>query len=330
MVVMIRSRIARLGGFVLVALVAVPARAGDVDRFMPEDTEIVVKFNVHQMVESKLAKRLAADASKDGFPGEAETAQLLKDLGFDPDKDLDTVTLALPLNPGEDKGLVIAHGRFDLDKFKKKAEETAKDNGDVLKIHKSGNHALYEVKFPVQGQEVTLFVALPNKETVLVSPGKDYVVDALKKDGAKKNPGLKNKQVQTLVEKIDANQTLAVATTGDFFAKFNFLDANTKALLAKCDAVSGGLTVTDGVKLEIGVTMAAAADAKQLTGTINDFLNTGLGLLALAAAKQKELQPVLDFVKTVKATAKDKTVLIRGEMNGEAIDKALGKKDKDF
>jgi hypothetical protein len=170
---MIRFRTTWLGGLLLVAVAAVPARAGDsdkflapapvpvpagaggIDKFLPEDTEIVVKLNVRQLVDSKLVKKLAADAPKEGLPNQEEIEAILKDLGFDPDKDLDHVILAAPLNPGDDdRGLVVVHGKFDLDKFKKKAETTAKDNADILKIHKSGNHQIYEVNAPTDGADV--------------------------------------------------------------------------------------------------------------------------------------------------------------------------------
>jgi hypothetical protein len=153
------------------------------------------------------------------------------------------------------------------------------------------------------------------------------VVDALKKDALKKHPGLKNKQLQALVEKIDPNQTLSIATTGEFFAKLNFLDKNTKALLANCDAVSGGITVADDVKLEIGLTAKTAADAKDLSKLVNDSLNAGLGVLALLSVNEPKLAPLVDFIKSVKSTAKDKTVIIKGQISAEAIDKALDKKD---
>ncbi len=322
---MIRSRTSWLGGLLLLAAVAAPARAGDLDKFLPEDTESVVTFNFRQLLDSALVKKYGLEHAKEALKNADEINDVLKDLGFDPFKDLDVVIIAGPASGEQDKGLIIAHGKFDVDKFKAKADDAVKNNGDVVKVHKSGTNLIYEVKIP--DQEQTLFVALAGKDTILASPGKDYVIDGLKKVDAKKNTGLKNKQVQAMIEKMDAKQTLSIALVGEGFAKADLPDPKMKALLAKIDAVSGGLTISDEVKLEIGITTKTAADAKEINKAINDGLNQGLVVLGLLAANNESLVPVMDFVKSVKATAKDKAVVIKAAISAEALEKALNKKD---
>jgi len=96
-----------------------------------------------------------------------------------------------------EKALIIAHGHYDLAKFKAKGEDAAKTNGDILKIHKREKGPLiYEVKLPQA--DTTVFVALADKNTMLISPGKDYVIDGLKKIDSQK-PTVKNKEIQTLI-----------------------------------------------------------------------------------------------------------------------------------
>jgi len=323
---MIRSHTAWLGGLLVVAFMAAPARAGDIDKYLPEDTETAVTLNVRQLLDSAVVKKYGLEQAKEALKSADEIEEVLKDLGFDPFKDLDQIIIAGPGGNEQDKGLVIGHGKFDLAKFKAKAEEAAKDHADCVKIHKSGANLIYEVK--IEGdQEITLFVALASKDTILASPGKDYVVDALKRVGEKKNPGLKNKQIQAMIEKMDPKQSLSIAMVGEAFAKAEIPDATIKALLGKIDAVSGGITVTDEVKLEIGITAKTAGDAKEINKEINDNLNKGLGVLALLAGQQKELAPLIDFLKTIKATAKDKAIIIKAQISSEALDKALDKKD---
>jgi hypothetical protein len=323
---MVRFHVSCLAGLLVAAVGALPARAGDIDKYLPDDTETVVTLNTRAFLDSAVMKKIGIDNAKEALKNVDEVGEILKDLGFDPFKDLDVIITCSPITSDQDKGLIIAHGHFDLDKFKKKAEEAAKDHADVLKIHKSGSNLIYEVKVSPEGQDVTLFVAVAAKDTLLASPGKDYVVDALKRVGDKKHAGLKNKQVQALIEKMDPKQSLSLVTTGDYFSKMDFLDANLKGLLGKSEAVTGGITVADDVKLEIGFTTKNAGDAKDLSKEINDNLNRGLGVLALLAGGQKELAPLIDFLKTIKATAKDNAVLIKGAISAEAIDSALDKK----
>jgi hypothetical protein len=326
---MIRSRTTWLGGLLLLAFAAVPARAADIDKFVPEDSEFITSVNVRQLLDSGVVKKVGLEHAKEALKSSDEVAEVLKTLDFDPFKDLDQVIMASPGGNEQDKGLIIAHGKFDVAKFRAKAEETAKQKGDVLKIHKSGANQIYEVK--IQGdQEVTLFVAIASKDTILASPGKDYVVDALKKESLKKNAGLKNKQLQTMAEKMDPKQTLSIALVGEAFAKAEIPNEQAKALLAKIDAVSGGVTVTDEVKIEIGVTTKNAADAKDISKAVNDGLNQLILLVGVLSANEPKLAPALDFLKSVKTTTKDTVITIKGALDADAIDKIVDKQKKDF
>jgi hypothetical protein len=326
---MIRSRTTWLGGLLLLAFAAGPGRAADLDKYVPEDTEFLMTVNVRQLLDSAVVKKYGLEPAKEALKSADEVADVLKTLDFDPFKDLDQVIMASPGGNEQDKGLIIAHGKFDVDKFKAKAEETAKAKGDVLKIHKSGNNQIYEVK--IQGeQEVTLFVAIASKDTILASPGKDYVVDSLKKESLKKNAGLKNKQLQAMAEKMDPKQSVSIALVGEAFAKAEIPNEQAKALLAKIDAVSGGVTVTDEVKVELGVTTKNAADAKDISKAINDGLNQLILLVGVLSANEPKLAPALDFLKSVKTNTKDTSITIKGALDAESIDKALDKDKKNF
>ncbi len=102
---------------------AAPARAAELDKYLPEDTEMVVSVNVRQVLDSEFYKKNVGDAARDALNGVEQVPEILKDLGFDPFKDLDRVIVAAPGGAEQDRGLLIAHGRFDLDKFRAKAEQ---------------------------------------------------------------------------------------------------------------------------------------------------------------------------------------------------------------
>src|SRR5204863_5333163 len=123
---------------------------------------------------------LAVDRAKKALNEQDEVKKVLTELGFDPFKDLESITFALSSGSDTDKNLTIVHGKFDVAKFTAKGEEVAKDMKDVVKITKvpgpgaeSGKINLYEVNVP--GQSQTLFVAIVDKNTMLASAGKDYV-----------------------------------------------------------------------------------------------------------------------------------------------------------
>ena len=120
------------------------------DKYLPDDTEMVVSVNVKQIVESSLFKKNVEAKAREALKNQDELQDALHDLGFDPFTDIDRIIAAKPAGGDQDRGLVIVHGKFDLDKFKAKAEKLAKDQPDVLKVHKVRNGAggkslVYEV-----------------------------------------------------------------------------------------------------------------------------------------------------------------------------------------
>jgi hypothetical protein len=302
---------------------AVALHAGEVDKYLPDDTEMVVSVNVKQIVESELFKKNIEAKAREALKNQDELQDALKDLGFDPFTDIERVIAARPAGAEPDRGLLIVHGKFDLDRFQAKAEKIAKDQPDLLKVHKVANGAggkspVYEVALGEQASSV--FFALPNKSTLLVSPGKDYVVDALKKD----KPSLKNKDIAALLERMNDKQGVSVAVVGDALVKG--ASAEVKELFSKVDAVGGGVTVGDEIKLEVAVSAKNAEDAKAFKDEVDAGLKQArLTLAALAFADSKQIDVLLDVVNSVKASVKDKAVLIKAAVSPEAIENALKK-----
>jgi hypothetical protein len=178
--------------------------------------------------------------------------------------------------------------------------------------------------------DAPLFVALADNNTMLVSPGKDYVVPALKKIGKKDKPVLKNKLFQALLEKINDRQSLSLAAVKTDAVKdaANGLPGDVKDMIDKIQAVGGGLTLGDDVKLELVFSTKNAKDAKAL----KDSADAGLRLIQtfLTAFKQNNGNPgielVVDFVKSLKLSTKEQTVVIKGNISADSIEEALKNK----
>jgi hypothetical protein len=326
----IRTRL--LGVALALTLLAGPVRAGDIDPYLPADTEVLVTFNVRQILGSALIKRVGLDQIRDAIKMNEEVSTILKDLGLDPFKDIDRILAAQPATSEQDKGLVIVRGRFDLAKIRARAEKEAKDNKDSFKVQKvkdgqGGEHTIYKFQVPnPQGGEVTLYAGLASKTVILAAPSKDYLIDGLKvKPDATKLKKLKSKAFQDLLKTANDQQSLSIALVGEALTKSPLGELPIKDVLAKITAVAGGFTVTDGVKMEINVGTKEAADAKMLKEKISEGLNMVLGFLALAAANQKELAPFVDFIKSLKTTSKDKTLTLKGELPAETLNKLIPK-----
>jgi hypothetical protein len=316
----LRGRLSAILTCLTVLLSVQAVRSAEIDRYLPEDTEVISTLNFKQLLDSQLMKKYALTPLKDLLNGTDEVKTVLQDLGFDPFKDLDRVLTAGPGGSDTDKGLVIIHGRFDLAKFNAKGDEVSKSNSDILKVHKipdgkGGQFILYEV---TPGElPNALFVALASEKTMLVSPGKDYVVDAMKR---KDKPVLKNKDFQALLEKMNPRQSFAFAALGSALAKADVPD-QVKNSLQNLEAIGGGITIGEDINLEFVGNAKTVQAAKDINQAINDGLTQGLAFLSLLATQQKQLAPAVDIVKTMKSTAREKTITIKATIPAEVIEK---------
>jgi hypothetical protein len=314
-------------------LLLVPlGRAAELDPYLPEDTESVLNINVRQLLDSELVKTNLLEFAQEALRGNDEIQDVLKDLGFDPFKDLDRIVIATPLSTEKDRGLLIVHGRFDVAKFKAKAEAVAKDDSDHLKIHKirGDERLLYEVNHP--DVDDPLFVVIAGRDTLLASPGKDYVLNALKKSAEKAKQPLKNKQFQALLEKVDTRQSISLAAvaTPDIAKAIGKAPGDIKSMTEKIQALAGGLTISDEIKLEFAVTTKDTKDAKDLSDSAKAGLNLVLGVAASLAqnANSPKAELIVDIIKALRVTNKAETVFVKGRIGSDLIEDALKKKDK--
>jgi hypothetical protein len=314
-----------LAGLAAALLLVAAAPAAGVDKLIPPDSTVVLTVNVKQILDSPLVKKRGLDEAKEALKSSEEAKQVLDELGFDPFRDIDRVTIASPGGADKDRGLLIVRGQFDLDKFKARAEKAARDDPDILKIQKVPGGVVYEVNLP--GQDMPFFVSLLNKTTLVVSAGKDYVVDAMDREAGKSKEGVKDKDLRAVLARIDDRQSVSVAAVG---AAFKGADAGPAGeFLEKIEALGGGLTVSDELKFEVVLSTRSEDDAKKIKDATTNGVNLAVAALGLAGGDHKEVEVVLDLLKTVKATLKDRTVTIKARVDPDAIKGLLDSDAKD-
>src|SRR4051794_40713779 len=138
-----------LAALAMLAL-AVPARAADVNKFLPDDAEIIMVLNVQQILQSPLVQKHGLPHIKQILQTNEQVKQILTAVGFDPLKDLTRITAAASAVSPDAKGAIIAEGKFDLSRIEAKVEELTKEKKDMLKIVKEGDHKLLQIKNPEQ------------------------------------------------------------------------------------------------------------------------------------------------------------------------------------
>ncbi|HEV3258500.1 MAG TPA: hypothetical protein VG013_16605 [Gemmataceae bacterium] len=321
-----------LASALAVLLLAAPTRAADVDKLLPNDTEIVFSINVRQILDAPLVKKLPLDQAKEALKAQDDAHQVLQDLGFDPFTDLDSITTAASSGGDTDKGLLIVRGKFDVQKFQAKAEAVAKDMPDTLKIQKKpngagGNTVVYEVNNVVPGQQ-TFYVALLNKTTLVASPGIDYVLDAADKEAGRKKTALKNKELQALLGRVDTTQSIWAVVLGSTLEQSPLgKDDDAKDIIAKVQDVIAGISIDKDFVATLNVTAKKTEDAKKIEDALEDGLDKARGALAFLASSQKEVKPLLNVLRNIKPSVKDKTVTVEIKLAGEMIEKAINKTD---
>ena len=253
---------------------AAPVRAAELDKFLPADTEIYIHINIKQALSSEFAKNAGIDQVGGLLKQVVNIEDILKDLEFDPLKDLHSITISSPNITGNetDRGLVIIHGKFKVEKFNAKGADLVKNMGETVKAHKIAGVTLYEVAIPFQDQ--ALFVALPDESTILVAPGKDYIVDAIKREKGKEAVVLKNKDFGAVLQGMDPKQTVSMAAVGEALTKLTD-EGTIKDILKKVEALGGGITLDKDIKLQVVIGAKAAMDATDLRKTVNDYLLKG-------------------------------------------------------
>src|SRR5260370_35389399 len=73
---------------------AVPVKAAEVDKCLPDDTEFVLVVNVKQIIDAPLIQKHALEHLKAFLKGNSDVTTILDSLGFDPFKDLSEITVA--------------------------------------------------------------------------------------------------------------------------------------------------------------------------------------------------------------------------------------------
>ncbi len=302
-------------------LVTGPLEAAEADKLLPNDSEYVVTLNVRVLLDSALAKKYGLPKMRELIKSDEEVQDIFKSLGLDPLADIQSLTLASTNISDPSKALFILHGKFNPDKFHAKAQEVIQTYGEILKIHKAEPVRYYEVNFPGQ----SFFVALINPTTIVASPGKDGVLEALEKAAGKKKSKVK-KELLNLLEKVDAGRTLWMIGLKSALEHSPLsADETARPILGKIETAAAGVTVAADIQAEFTLSAKSPEAAMELSKELVDKLDKAKGIVSILVGDVKELQILLELVGALKVSAEDRTVTLRGQIGEETIEKSLKK-----
>jgi len=303
-------------------LAAGSIRAAEADKLLPNDSEYVVTLNVRLLLDSALTKKYGLPKMRELIKSDEEVQDIFKSLGLDPLADIHSLTLASTNISDPSKALFILHGKFNPDKFHAKAQEVIQTYGEILKIHKLETIQYYEVNFPGQS---SFFVALINPTTIVASPGKDGVLEALEKAAGKKKSEVK-KELLDLLEKVDTGRTLWMIGLKSALEHSPLsADENARPILGKIETAAAGVTVAADIQAEFTLSAKSPEAAMEVSKELVEKLDKAKGIVSILVGDVKELQILLELVGALKVSAEDRTVTLRGQIGEETIEKSLKK-----
>ena len=285
-----------------------PAAAAEAEKYFPAETQVVVRVNVQQILGSALLRN-ELDRIRRELNRNTQVRETLESLGFDPLKDLDGVYLAGPGIRSAEKALVVLTGRFDVARFRAKAEQ-AVTKGEPLRIHSENGRTIYETNLP--GQSKALFATVLDPTTIVLSLDKSYVVDSLDIKIGKKRPALRD-EMRQLIGKLRPDQSIGVAGLG----------AALMEGLTEPDRVRhvvGGISIGDDIRTEFTVHAKDTAAATDLARLLREALDHGKNFLTLIAMSQPDLAPLIGVVDTLRVVSADSDVILRGSVTKQYMD----------
>ena len=188
-------------GFAALCLTA-SARAVSADNRIPSDAEVVVSVNVSQILDSDVFKKYAKAELEKALLNPNVTKELTA-IGLDPLKDVHKL-LITSAGTEKPKVLIVAYGKFDVDKMEAAAKKAAEDKPDELKIATEDGKTIYEGKGG-DGKDFYAYLD-PKGNAVLASTEKDYLLTAI----AHKSEG-PSKEMQDVLSKVGGKESIWLA-----------------------------------------------------------------------------------------------------------------------
>ena len=302
-------------------LLALPAaRAVDPAPYLPAETDAVLTVQARQVLDSDLGKKVGADLLKELLDAYKPAAAAVRATGLDPHRDVETMTVGIGLKDATpSRPFSLIEGKFDAKKLEahlaayreKHPELTAVTVGD------KAAHKLTGAK-PAD----TTYIAVLDDTKLVVAATEADLSGAFAAAGGRK-PVISKELAGLLASAKPNGPVFLRAWVKGRFDSVNLPNEKLKTAVRGVDWV----TVAVGVTKDVGVTATLNTPSPAAAQTLAELLNGVVGLVRLqiraASEDQPELRPVSDLLKATNVAPHGKTVVVWGNVKGEAIEKAL-------
>jgi len=313
----------------LAGLWAASAAQAQQHKLLPSDTEAIVTINLQQILKSEVVKGNEAllKTVQEKFNekiDEQGVGKWLKKAGFDPFRDLTSITVAVPggeRNPQE--GFVILEGNFDADKIEEAATEASKEAGGGLTIARIAGIKAYEVS---PKDEKTIYIGILNNKTMFAAASKEDFAGAVARFNGTKASALKS-ELKTLLETVNNKQSFSAVATGPMVQKLSENLPNVPKQAAdkvkKLEGLAISVTVQKNIDFQLAVTVEDNKTAMSFADIGNLFITGARLQIGQKAQQEPKLAPVADILQTLRAEAQGKNLILRGQVTFDTLTKIL-------
>lgn len=306
------------GCLVVLAFAAVPVRAADLDKYLPNQTEAIVAVNIKQLVESPLLKD-HLEPIKQALKQLNVAPKPFALLGLEPWADAERVTIAWTGNPDGEAPCILLQGNFDNAKIEAAAAKAAKKDEIVQERFVDGRRVWV---LRCEDEPTWLYLGLLDPGTLVLSRQANRVSEALGKKAGQVKHELR-KDVQTLLGRLDTKQSVGVVSLS---RPLNFAGL-LGGLPGNLQNVAGGVTLGDDVRLDLAMSARDPQTAKAAAGQLQDSLNQLKALTAVLVTQKKQYAPLADLVNGAKVTTQGSELAFKLTINKDLMDMLL-KKDQ--
>lgn len=295
-----------------------PADTTAAQKYLPDETDMVVSANVRQILDSAAFRKYGLDRVRAWLKDDPR-ARVMSLVGLDPLRDIRRVVVAGPASLAvRSRWLAVIQGHFEVHRIHSSAELLTKVQPARLKLTRQAGVALYEVHGRRLPQPV--FAAFLDDGTLIASPVKGWVTDAVLKHAGKKAASL-NKDLQALLAEGDDSRSLWLAGVPLDLVR-NQLASNPRlrGLIAGVHWFAGQAHVTDGARAVVRI----ETDNARIGLQIRRLLEGARAVIILALTSRDKLEhddPLLAGLLDSFRMAQDEgTIALEAAVTADQID----------
>jgi hypothetical protein len=294
------------------------------EKYLSEETVMAAGFNTRAWLSRSVVKHQYGESLKQNLLNDAQARPVLESLGINPWEDVDRLILAWE-GRRLDKPLLLVRGRFRPAKIR---------NAFGMRVHdlaagRGPGHKLYEYQ-PDPMQPPT-FLALLNESTLACSSDAAVVREALERAGKGAAPPLENKAMRELIGVVNPKHDLWIVALGGTLAQMCdastnlFIKTNCRDVFRSTDTLSGGMSFSEDIQLDLEFTARDADSARVLYKQLDDSRKLVKLLLAVFGNNQKDAILWKQALESGKLVNNGPVVHLQARVSAADIEKAMKK-----